>query len=348
VNRDVVMILGLATVAFVISAWLSRRLFDSASRFYKLDHPNPRSLHENPTPRGGGLAILAAIVIGGLIAVATLPVSPYVPWISVAAILVAGISFADDWFNLHLGYRIVVHFLAASLLIWVGLDLTGITLPGSVWPVPGMLAAGLSLIFIMWMVNLYNFMDGMDGFAAGMAVIGFGGFAVLGWLSGQPLFGALSLIVAAAAGGFLLSNFPPARIFMGDVGSSVLGFLAAAFMLWADRDGIFPLWIGILVFSPFIVDATVTLIKRILRRERFWEAHKTHYYQRLVQLGWGHRRTVLWEYALMFLCVLSALFVRYLSPSAQWVLISIWLAGYLAIMLAVHQLEARGETLTSR
>ncbi len=346
--RTIAVTLVLTAIAFAISLWLTRRLYNPSSRLYRLDHPNPRSLHENPTPRGGGLAILTASIISGLIAVAIFPGSAYVPWISVAALLVAGISFADDWLGLHPGYRIVVHFVAAGLLIWAGLHLTSIMLPGSVWALHTALALGFSLVFIVWMVNLYNFMDGMDGFAAGMAVIGFGGFAVLGWLGEQPLFAVLSLVVAAAAGGFLLSNFPPARIFMGDVGSSFLGFLAAAFMLWADRDGIFPLWIGILVFSPFVVDATVTLIKRILRRERFWEAHKKHYYQRLVQIGWGHRRTVLWEYAVMILCVVSALVARYVSPLGQWFIIGIWLLGYLSIMLAVHQLEARRETLITK
>ena len=197
-------------------------------------------------------------------------------------------------------------------------------------------------------MNLYNFMDGMDGFAGGMAVIGFGTFAVFGWLAGQQLFAALNLIVAAAAGGFLLFNFPAARIFMGDIGSSSLGFLAAAFMLWADRNGIFPLWIGVLVFSPFIVDATVTLIRRILRRDKFWEAHKRHYYQRLVQLGWGHRRTVLWEYAVMVLCAVSALIARYLAPSGQWIMIAMWLLAYLVIMIVVHELEARRDAIMTR
>ena len=294
------------------------------------------------------LAILAATVICGLIAAAMFPVNKELAWIAGATLLVAGISFIDDWLNLHLSYRIVVHVFAAALLVGGGLGLAGITVPGSVWALVPPLALALSLVFIVWMINLYNFMDGMDGFAGGMAVIGFGSFAVLGYLAGQPLFTVLSSIVAAAAGGFLLFNFPPAQLFMGDTGSSVLGLVAATFMLWADRDGIFPLWVGVLVFSPFVVDATVTLIKRILRRERFWEAHKTHYYQRLVQLGWGHRRTVLWEYVLMFLCALSALLVRELSPAAQWALIATWLAGYLAIILTVHQLETRRETLISK
>ena len=338
----------LVALAFVISCLLAKRLCSPRSKLYMLDHPNPRSLHSQPMPRGGGLAILAAIYISGTIPAGVYGASSGLVWLAVAAFLVAGISFVDDWLNLHLSYRIVVHFAAAGLLMWAGLDLKNIVVPGSVWILPEALAIGFSLFFIVWMVNLYNFMDGMDGFAAGMAVIGFSTLAIFGWLANESVFAMLSLIVAAAAGGFLISNFPPARIFMGDVGSSLLGLLAAAFMLWADRDGIFPLWIGALIFSPFIVDATVTLIRRMLRRERFWEAHKSHYYQRLVQLGWGHRRTVLWEYAVMLLCALSAVGARYLDAAGQWVVIAGWLLVYLSVMLIVHRLEMRHEMLVTR
>ena len=346
--RNAGMSLVLAALAFGMSLWLTRGLLKPSSRLHLLDHPNPRSLHDSPKPRGGGLAIFLAVVVSGLIAVGIDPVSIDLAWIAGAAFLVAGISFVDDWLSLQLSHRIVVHFAAAGLLMWAGLDLKNIVVPGSVWTLPEALAIGFSLLFVVWMVNLYNFMDGMDGFAAGMAVIGFGSFAIFGWLANESVFAMLSLVVAAAAGGFLISNFPPARIFMGDVGSSLLGLLAVAFMLWADRDGIFPLWIGVLIFSPFIVDATVTLIRRMLHRERFWEAHKSHYYQRLVQLGWGHRRTVLWEYAVMLLCALSAVGVRYLDAAGQWVVIAGWLLVYLSVMLIVHRLEMRHEMLVTR
>ena len=347
-SHEVGMSIILAALAFVFSAWITRYLCNPRSRLHMLDHPNPRSLHDNPTPRGGGLAIFVAIAIVGTIAMVFDGGRDDVAWLALAAVLVAGISFLDDWFTVALGYRIVTHFAASGLLLWSGFALQELALPGAVWPLSALLAVGLSLLFVVWMVNLYNFMDGMDGFAGGMAVIGFGVFALFGWLAGQQLFAALNLIVAAAAGGFLLFNFPPARIFMGDIGSSSLGFLAAAFILWADRNGIFPLWIGVLVFSPFIVDATVTLIRRILRGDKFWEAHKTHYYQRVVQLGWGHRRTVLWEYAVMLLCALSALIARYLTPSGQWIMIAMWLLAYLVITIVVHQLEARRDAIMTR
>jgi UDP-N-acetylmuramyl pentapeptide phosphotransferase/UDP-N-acetylglucosamine-1-phosphate transferase len=336
-------------LAFVVAALITGYVCHPGTKFYRLDHPNARSLHANPTPRGGGLGIVAGILVSATVFV-TLEESSSMGlgWFAAAALLVAAISLIDDWLSIHFGVRIVVHFTAAGVLIWDGFWLQSITVPGETWPLSDFLAIVLSLLFIVWMTNLYNFMDGMDGFAGGMTVIGFGTFAAFGWLTGAELFSALSLLVAAAAGGFLLFNFPPARIFMGDVGSSFLGFLAAAFMLWADRDGIFPLWTGVLLFSPFIVDASVTLIMRIIRRERFWEAHKTHYYQRLVQLGWGHRRTVLWEYLLMILCALSAVLAQRLSPPSQWFIIVVWVIAYLLIMSVVHYLEARRSAVMTR
>ena len=335
-------------LAFVVSALITGYLCHPGTKFYRLDHPNARSLHTNPTPRGGGLGIIVGVLIPAALLVALGEDSNSgLGWLAAAALLVAVISLVDDWLSIHFGVRIVVHFTAAGVLVWDGFGLQSITLPGETWELSEFVVIGVSLLFIVWMANLYNFMDGMDGFAGGMTVIGFGAFGLLGWLANAELFSALSLLIAAAAAGFLLFNFP-ARIFMGDVGSSSLGFLAAAFMLWADRDGVFPLWVGVLVFSPFIVDASVTLIMRMVRRERFWEAHKTHYYQRLVQLGWGHRRTVLWEYVLMILCAASAVLARQLSPGGQWFIIVMWLVVYLLIMLAVRHFEARRRAVMAR
>ena len=127
---------------------------------------------------------------------------------------------------------------------------------------------------------------------------------------------------------------------MGDTGSSVLGLLAAAMTLWADRDGVFPLWTGVLIFSPFIVDSTVTLVRRLVNGERVWIAHKDHFYQRLVQLGWGHRRTVYWEYVLMGGCALSAVTAVELSPDAQAFLLWGWALAYTMLIGIVYRLEA--------
>jgi UDP-N-acetylmuramyl pentapeptide phosphotransferase/UDP-N-acetylglucosamine-1-phosphate transferase len=188
-------------------------------------------------------------------------------------------------------------------------------------------------------------MDGMDGLAGGMTVVGFGTFAILAWQTDDFLFASLSLIIAASAAGFLVFNIPPAKIFMGDTGSSTLGFLVAAFSLWATRNKIFPIWVTVLIFSPFIVDATVTLLRRLLRHEKIWKAHKSHYYQRLVRLGGGHRRTLLWEYVLMVACAASAFYAKQLSIQGQQLLIISWFVIYVLILLYIPRLEIAKERM---
>jgi UDP-N-acetylmuramyl pentapeptide phosphotransferase/UDP-N-acetylglucosamine-1-phosphate transferase len=181
----------------------------------------------------------------------------------------------------------------------------------------------------------------MDGFAGGMAVCGFGAFAIMGWIAGHNLFLAVNLIIASASAGFLVFNFPPARIFMGDTGSSTLGLLAAAFSLWGARDGVFPFWVAILIFSPFIADASVTLARRVFRGEKIWQAHKTHYYQKLVQAGWGHRKTVLIEYAIMMGCGISALLSQYITSMWQTIMLAGWVLFYVVFFSWISWYSSR-------
>lgn len=327
-------------IAFGLSLWLAR----SSHAPYFLDHPNARSLHQRPIPRTGGLAVLGGLLAGGF------PIGIGLPAVRVSlALLLLGlaplvlISFLDDRQGVAARWRLVVHLGAAASLMAAGfvpdalewLDL----MPGFPREVVGL----LTVLFVVWMINLYNFMDGMDGFAGGMAVIG---FTALAWLGRtDPEFAAFCLTVAAASAGFLACNFPPARIFLGDTGSTALGFLAAACGLWGARAGLFPFWVALLVFSPFIVDATVTLLRRLLRGEKVWEAHRSHYYQRLVLLGWGHRRTVLAEYTLMLACAGSAALAVCLPPAGQLGLAGGWIGVYGLLLVGVGRLERRRATV---
>ena len=300
-----------------------------------MDQPNERSLHTVPVPRTGGLAIWLGALAGISVALVSLGTRVEFAWIGAGAMVVGAVSLMDDRFRLPAGLRLIAHIVAAVLLLAGGLGLRSLWFPDIEFDLHTQSGLLLSLLFVVWMTNLYNFMDGMDGFAAGMALIGFGTFALFGAIASEPLYLALNLAAAAAAAGFLVFNFPPARIFMGDTGSSTLGLLAAASILWADRDRIFPLWMGLLVFAPFIVDATVTLVRRILRRDRIWTAHKTHYYQRLVDLGLGHKRTTVAEYALMILGSVSVLGAYRQPESIQWGIIVFWIACYAVLMLWV-------------
>jgi UDP-N-acetylmuramyl pentapeptide phosphotransferase/UDP-N-acetylglucosamine-1-phosphate transferase len=331
-----VPLLSLCTAA-AATAYLA----SSRARLRWLDHPNERSLHARPVPRTGGLGILAGIAVGWA-AVAGVWPWPGWPWVLASVLLIAGVSAWDDRLGLGALPRLLVHLAAASLLLGAGLFPPTLELPGLEWAWPPWLALMLTVPFVVWMVNLYNFMDGMDGFAAGMAVIGFGFMSLLGFAAGDSGFGVFTLVVAAGAGGFLVFNFPPARIFMGDAGASTLGLLAAVAMLWADREGLFPLWAGGLIFSPFIVDATVTLMARIQAGERCWEAHRRHCYQILVRYGWGHRRTVLLAYLLMLVVGATTVMAVVLAvPALQMTVILVWTVVYGIIWHRVRGLERR-------
>lgn len=328
-------------LAFLAAALASRYLAGSRTWLNVFDHPNERSLHNTPVPRTGGIAIVMAVVLviaGGYLLG---QITPRIGWLTVAVMLVAAVSLLDDRRGLALRYRLIVHLAAATLLAYTGLHVAGEVWPGGqpAWPLWA--SRVLAVLVIVWMINLYNFMDGMDGFAGGMAVIGFGALGVQGWLVGAHEYALINLVIVAAAGGFLVFNFPPARIFMGDTGSATLGLLAATMALWGARDEVLPLWASFLVFSPFVVDATVTLIRRIFRGERFWQAHKTHYYQRLVQMGWGHRKSVLTEYALMAGCAVSAVVAVRVSPVVQWGIVIFWALVYAVLMVWVDRLWLR-------
>jgi UDP-N-acetylmuramyl pentapeptide phosphotransferase/UDP-N-acetylglucosamine-1-phosphate transferase len=320
-------------VTFVVTALLAWLLTRARGRWRVLDIPNERSLHTQPTPRTGGVAMLAGAGTGmftawqqGYAIADTAAVT--------AISLLALVSLIDDRHNLRAGVRLLVQAVVVAVLLYFYRppDISVMLLP-------------VALVFLVWMINLYNFMDGMDGFAGGMAVIGFGTYALLAWQTGHLELALGCAVIAATAAGFLLLNFPPARLFMGDSGSTVLGLLAGLVILQAQDEGILPLWLGILVFSPFIVDASITLIARILRGEHFWLPHKNHYYQRVVQLGWGHKRTVLAEYGLMLACSGAAVAAAGMTIYVQTAIITVWLIIYLFLMRLIRGAERRRERI---
>lgn len=325
--------------ALAVGALATRSLASPGSRFAILDVPNERSLHVRPTPRTGGMAIDLATLIGWGVIAATSDLPSKLLWIPAGGAVIAYVSFLDDRGGVGARYRFLVHLLGGLVVLAAGLGLDVVRLPGVALAVGGILGAVLTVLFTVWMTNLYNFMDGMDGFAGGMSVSGFGFLGAAMLARGDLAGGAAALVVAAGALGFLLWNFPPAKIFLGDVGSAPLGFVAAAMMLRAEHTGAMPLWASVIVFSPFITDATVTLFRRLLNGEKIWQAHRSHFYQRLVQLGWGHRRTVLVEYGLMAASGLSATLALDAGPFAQAALIGVWVLIYAAAMLHVGRLE---------
>lgn len=288
------------------------------------DIPNDRSLHTEPIPRTGGIALLAGILSGWM-----LMIQFWSWWIVLPALGLFVLSLVDDIRSLTVKTRLVGHFTAAMLVpLGAGVDW--------LWMLP-------VLLLIVWMTNLYNFMDGSDGLAGGMALFGFTFYGIAGLINGDEAFAMMNFSVGAAALGFLYHNFNPAKVFMGDAGSIPLGFLAAAFGVWGWQQGYWPFWFSILVFSPFVADATLTLLKRVWRGENLAQAHRSHYYQRLVQMGWGHRNTALAEYVLMLLAGVSALWGIGLDASGQGNLLGWWGAIYLGLAMWVDRRWQRHE-----
>lgn len=308
-------------VTWVVIKWLLRHFPG-----HLLDHPNQRSLHERPVPRTGGIGVTAGVAVSMLL------VSPSTWWpLWFGGVLLVTISFLDDLRNISVVSRLVVHCVAASGLA-CGLLLDRIGLAG----------AAVAMIAAVWMINLYNFMDGMDGLAGGMAMIGFSCFAVEAWVGGHWPLALVSISIAAASGAFLLFNFHPAKIFLGDAGSTTLGFLAAGLGFIGWRDEVWSIWFPILVFSPFIMDASLTLMKRIARGERFWQAHREHWYQRVVLSGWSHRKTALTEYGLMCVCGAGALVFQRATPDIRIAILGSWILLAAGLTLVVSMAERRG------
>jgi len=357
---QVITAFPLLVLTFSISASLAAWLSSSPRLFHRLiDVPNERSMHSRVVPRTGGVAVVGALLATcGLALVATQPPSalvwsalPLMDWaasdamfegwtgyagIAAALLLVGSVSFVDDCGHVDVKYRLAAHLGAAVILFSAGISWSEVDLPGFQWVMPPGVAAFLTLAYLVWMVNLYNFMDGMDGFAGGMAVFGFGTLALLGLQGGDATFALANALVGVAAGGFLVFNFPPARIFLGDLGSTTLGLLAGIATLSGARRGLFPLWVGWLAFSPFIVDASWTLLRRMCRGEAVWKAHRSHHFQLLLLAGWSHRKTALWSYVLMAACQITALVAAELNPRDQWLLIGGWVTLYLSIGFKIH------------
>jgi UDP-GlcNAc:undecaprenyl-phosphate/decaprenyl-phosphate GlcNAc-1-phosphate transferase len=306
----------IAPLAAFLACWLTLTWLLRHGRL-PMDHPNERSLHATPTPRIGGLGIMAGVLVAAvwLVDGALLPVV-------LGAFGLAAVSVLDDVRGLPVRVRFLAHFVAAVACL-LALGVTG-------W---ALLAGTLAVV---WVTNLYNFMDGSDGLAGGMAAIGFGALALAAWLGDAPGLAVFCAAIAAAALAFLRFNFPPARVFMGDAGSIPLGFMAASLGILGAMQQVWPWLFPLLVFSPFIVDASVTLTRRGLRGEKIWRAHRSHYYQRVVLLGASHRQLAVAAYALMLAMAVLAFALLFLPQHAVWVLI-LSAAIYLLIFLAIDR-----------
>lgn len=313
-------------VAFGFIFWLIKY-----SDIKILDHPNHRSLHIESVHRTGGIGLILGILVAGIMLPAILPWSV---WIVIC--MLALISLTDDIFGLPVWSRLLVHCIAAIL-----------TSVAMLFEIHGWLITLIAAFLIIWMTNLYNFMDGSDGLAGGMALFGFGFYGLAAMFGENEIFAMINFSISSAAIAFLFFNFYPARVFMGDAGSIPLGFLAAVLGILGWIDSLWPAWFPFLVFSPFIVDASVTLVKRSLHGKRIWQAHREHYYQRLVSGIFGHRGTALLWYALMFFVGTSAVWAVQQKIINQFGVGMAWSIVYLILIVICEQYWKQGKSDSS-
>lgn len=259
-----------------------------------IDLPNERSSHTRPTPRGGGIAIVIGTLVG-LVALSWDTASSWSHLIAyvAGAVLVAAVSWVDDVRSLPNRLRFLAHVAAALIAISASGYWPQLSIPALGPLTIGWLGLPLSIVWIVGLTNAYNFMDGIDGIAGGQALVAGLGWTAIGWLGNHPLLTFLGLLLAATSAGFLGHNWPPAKIFMGDVGSAFLGYSFAVLALIGGMADGRLVAAGPLLVWPFVFDSTFTLLRRWRNGENIFAAHRSHFYQRLVITGLSHQTVTL-------------------------------------------------------
>ncbi len=310
-----------AALSFALT-WLVRRY---ALRSQVVDLPNARSSHTVPTPRGAG----AALVLSFLLGAGLYPPGPDAAGaILAAASFVALLGFVDDHRHVPAQWRLLGQAIAAAMvLFWMkslpAMEIFGWSLSFAGW------AYVIPFLFLIWMVNLYNFMDGINGLAGVEAVCVCAGMGLIYWSLDEVHSAGWPALLLAVTLGFLPWNFPRARIFLGDVGSGFLGLLLGALALNGLRHGSGVLWAWLILLGVFIVDATLTLARRLARGERVYEAHRSHAYQHAAQ-RYGHTRVTV---------AVGLINIGWLMPLA-FVAARGWIAGALVFVAALLPLVA--------
>ncbi|CAI8767069.1 MraY family glycosyltransferase [Pseudomonas marginalis] len=315
-----------AALALVLT-WFLRRYALSRSL---IDIPNMRSSHSIPTPRGGGVAIVVSFLVALPVLFTNGTAAPSVIWALLGGgVAVAVLGFLDDHGHIAARWRLLGHFSAALwALFWID-GLPAITFPGGMINLSwfGHVAA---VFYLVWLLNLYNFMDGIDGLASVEAMCVCLGACLVYLLGGYSMLIWLPLLLSMAVLGFLYWNFPPARIFMGDAGSGFLGFILGVLSLvaaWKNSD---LLWVWLILLGVFIVDATFTLVRRLVRGDKIYEAHRSHAYQFASRKVGGHLPVTL---------SILAINLLWLTPIAIGVGV-LGLNGLLALVIAYTPLIA--------
>ncbi len=333
--------LGLAAIGSYVGGFLAIFV---GRKLHIIDRPGSRSSHSIPTPRTGGMAILLGTLMG-----LSLHAQPSMAFVAAAVVgaVITTISFLDDLVTIPSLPRLAGHFLVAGLtLVMIGLDLPALGLPYARVALPPPVGFAVALVFVVGFVNFFNFMDGINGLAAAQGIWGGLTLAILlAWGQQGHEMGNSFLYGAAIAGGslgFLPHNFPKARLFMGDIGSTTIGFVLAVLTLLGSRHACIggePVpWVAfVLPLGVFLFDATFTLFKRILHGENFLKAHRQHHYQLLVRCGWSHTKVTALQMGLMTLCSIGALLYAAGDDAVRLAVLLVVLCVFISYSVLVHR-----------
>lgn len=307
---ELLALLPLTAVLAWGGAAIARRY---ALRRRMLDAPGERRSHHGQVPRGGGLGILAGLVLL-IVLLAWREALTFDEAVAVGGgLLLVGLTgWVDDHRPVPVAARMVIHLLAACWLLWWlgGLATIQVGVPVHL----GVAGYVVAVLGVVWLTNLYNFMDGIDAFAAGEGLFAGTGMGIWLLLAGEPGLSLLALGIAAACAGFLPWNLPPARLFMGDVGSTSLGFVFAALVLRGEQTGAMASPIAMIVLGLFVFDATFTLVARMVQKARWYTPHREHAYQYMARAGLSHGRVVLRLMAVNLLVILPLVILLYWRP----------------------------------
>jgi len=314
-----------------------------------LDYPNTRSSHVRPVPKCGGVAIVATFFIGIVLIYwmgdSTQIAQRYFLGFALSAMAIACVSFYDDLWNSSVWLRLTTQFISSLIVVYFGLTLKTVTIPILGRVDLGWLGPLVTIVWIVGLTNVYNFMDGLDGLAAGTAVIAGAFFVYITWQQDSLFVYLNSYAILAGALGFLFFNVPPARIFMGDVGSAFLGFVFAVMAIIAaryDTSHTSLLVIPLLLFN-FIYDTTFTFFRRLLAGERVTQAHRTHLYQLCNRLGWSQKVVALSQYGMCMAQGFAAIWMLSLPRGQRfWVFVPFMMAYATYSWVVVSKAKHRG------
>jgi len=332
---NIYKLLLLLVSVVLVSAFFTNLIRHLSIKYKFYDIPNDRSSHDARIPKGGGIPIIVIVFLSIAILLFLEKIDFYISIsLLLGIIIISATSLIDDFKSLSVTFRAIAYTFGAALSFYLIDGLATITIGNNDFNLK-YFSYPLCVLFIFWMTNLYNFMDGTDGFAAVQTICVSLFCGILAYISSEISYAIILLCIAASTIGFLFWNWSPAKIFMGDVGSCSLGFVFGLLSIHTEKNGLISISIWLILLAPFIVDTSLTLIKRIITGEKWYKAHNTHAYQRFYQSGFSHGQLAIALLKINLLIIWPCAYIANIYKNLELAMLilvycfmgSIWLIG---------------------